>query len=85
MNVRIITLECLLRRLAELLGTNNLLYRRFEQGLLQEDERSLADAMNSLRLYPDDVRRVVEDTVMSWLFGARGDLLGGAEEAARQA
>jgi hypothetical protein len=81
MNVRIITLECLLRRLAELLGTNNLLYRRFEQGLLQEDERSLNDAMNSLRLYPDDVRRVVEDTVMSWLFGARGDLFGAREDA----
>jgi hypothetical protein len=84
MNVRIITLECLLRRLAELLGTDNLLYRRFEQGLLQEDERSLTDAMNSLRLYPD-IRRVVEDTVMSWLFGARGDLFGGREEAAPQA
>ena len=86
MNVRIITLECLLRRLAELLGTDNLLYRRFEQGLLQEDERSLTDAMNSLRLYPDDIRRVVdEDTVMSWLFGARGDLFGVREEAAPQA
>lgn len=85
MNVRIITLECLLRRLAELLGTDNLLYRRFEQGLLGEDERSLTDAMNSLRLYPDDIRRVVEDTVMSWLFGARADSLGGREEAAPQA
>jgi hypothetical protein len=85
MNVRIITLECLLRRLAELLGTDNLLYRRFEQGLLQEDERSLTDAMNSLRLYPDDIRRLVEDTVMSWLFGARGHLFGGREEAAPQA
>jgi hypothetical protein len=41
--------------------------------------------MNSLRLYPDDIRRVVEDTVMSWLFGARGDLFGGREEAAPQA
>jgi hypothetical protein len=29
--------------------------------------------MASLRLYPDEVRRLVEDTVMSWLFGARGD------------
>ena len=85
MDVRIITLECLLRRLAELLGTDNLLYRRFEQGLLQEDERSLSDAMSSLRLYPDDVRRLVEDTVMSWLFGARGDLLGGSQEAAPHA
>jgi hypothetical protein len=84
MNVRIITLDCLLRRLADLLGTDNLLYRRFEQGLLQEDERSLSDAMNSLRLYPDDTRRVVEDTVMSWLFGARGDLFGGQQQAAPQ-
>lgn len=82
MNVRIITLDCLLRRLAELLGTDNLLYRRFEQGLLQEDERSLSDAMNSLRLYPDDTRRVVEDTVMSWLFGARSDARAGRLEAA---
>jgi len=79
MSVRIITLECLLRRLAELLGTDNLLYRRFEQGLLQEDERSLTDAMSSLRLYPDEVRRVVEDTVMSWLFGVRGDQFGGGQ------
>jgi hypothetical protein len=79
MSVRIITLECLLRRLAELLGTDNLLYRRFEQGLLQEDERSLTDAMSSLRLYPDEVRRVVEDTVMSWLFGARSDQFGGGQ------
>jgi hypothetical protein len=29
--------------------------------------------MVSLRLYPDDIRRLVEDTVMSWLFGARGE------------
>jgi hypothetical protein len=82
MNVRIITLECLLRRLEELLGTDNLLYRRFEQGLLQEDERCLTDAMSSLRLYPDDIRRLVEDTVMSWLFGARSDSIAAHREAA---
>jgi hypothetical protein len=29
--------------------------------------------MVSLRLYPDEIRRLVEDTVMSWLFGARGE------------
>ena len=29
----------------------------------------------SLRLYPDEIRRMVEDTVMSWLFGARGDAI----------
>lgn len=85
MSVRIVTLESLLQRLAELLGTDNLLYRRFEQGLLEEDERCLTDAMSSLRLYPDEVRRVVEDTVMSWLFGARGDVFGGLQQAAPSA
>ena len=86
MNVRIITLDCLLRRLEEVLGTDSLLYHRFEQGLRQEDERSLTDAMSSLRLYPDDIRRLVEDTVMSWLFGARGDAVRAAgSEAAPQA
>jgi hypothetical protein len=72
-DVRIISLDGLLRRLEDVLGTDSLLYRRFHQGLRLEDERCLADAMASLRLYPDEVRRLVEDTVMSWLFGARGD------------
>ena len=85
MNARIVTLESLLRRLAELLGTDNLLYRRFEQGLLEEDESSLTDAMSSLRLYPDEVRRMVEDTVLSWLFGARGDVFGEPVQAASSA
>jgi hypothetical protein len=68
---RIISLDDLLERLEEILGTDSLLYRRFEEGLRFEDERSLTDAMRSLRLYPDGVRWVVENTVMSWLFGAR--------------
>jgi hypothetical protein len=72
-DVRIITLDGLLCRLADVLGTDSLLYHRFDQGLRHEDERRLADAMSSLRLYPDEVRRLVEDTVMSWLFGARND------------
>ena len=38
--------------------------------------------MSSLRLYPDDIRRLVEDTVMSWLFGARSDSIGARQEAA---
>ena len=33
--------------------------------------------MSSLRLYPDEVRRLVEDTVMGWLFGARSDAARG--------
>ena len=73
-DVRIITLDSLLRRLQEVLGADSLLYHRFDQGLRFEDERSLTDAMTSLRLYPDEIRRLVEDTVMSWLFGARSDV-----------
>ncbi len=80
-DARIITLDCLLRRLEDVLGEESLLYRRFEQGLRFEDERCLTDAMSSLRLYPDDIRRLVEDTVMSWLFGARGDAIAERREA----
>jgi hypothetical protein len=72
-DIRVITLDCLLRRLEDVLGSDSLLYHRFAQGLLHEDEGCLTDAMVSLRLYPDDIRRLVEDTVMSWLFGARGE------------
>jgi hypothetical protein len=70
-DVRIVTLDCLLRRLQEVLGQDSLLLRRFDNGLRLEDERSLTDAMSSLRLYPEDIRRCVEATVMSWLFGSR--------------
>lgn len=70
-SIRIVSLDNLLNRLEEVLGRDSLLFRRFEEGLRFEDERSLTDAMSSLRLYPGDVRRLVEDTVMSWLFGAR--------------
>ena len=70
-NVHIVSLDSLLDRLEAVLGRDSLLYRRFEEGLRFEDERRLTDAMSSLRLYPEGVRRVVEDMVMSWLFGAR--------------
>jgi hypothetical protein len=81
-DVRIITLDGLLRQLQEVLGRDSLLYHRFEQGLRLEDERCLTEAMSSLRLYPGEVRRRVEDTVMSWLFGARGAAAAGRLEAA---
>ncbi|MEM8952496.1 MAG: hypothetical protein AAGA21_21575 [Pseudomonadota bacterium] len=70
-DVHIVSLDSLLERLEAVLGRDSLLFRRFEEGLRFEDEQSLTDAMTSLRLYPDAVRRVVEDMVMSWLFGAR--------------
>ena len=37
-----------------------------------------------LRLYPDEILRLVEDTVMSWLFGARGDAIAGALKVSPQ-
>ena len=54
-DVRIITLDSLLRRLEEVLGADSLLYHRFDHGLRLEDERCLTDAMTSLRLYPDEI------------------------------
>ena len=70
---RVVSLESLLNRLEEVLGRDSLLYRRFQQGLRCEDEKSLTEAMTSLRLYPEPTRRLVEDTVMSWLFGHRDE------------
>lgn len=79
-DIRIVTLDHLLHRLQTVLGRDSLLYHRFEEGLRFEDERSLTDAMSSLRLYPDDIRSLVENTVMSWLFGAREDELDAQQE-----
>ena len=81
-DVRIVSLDGLLSRLEDVLGTESLLYHRFRYGLRLEDERCLADAMSSLRLYPEEIRRLVEDTVMSWLFGVRGDVTPDRLEAA---
>ena len=72
-DVRIVTLDDLLLRLEEVLGPDSLLFHRFEQGLRFENERCLTDAMGSLALYPDDIRRLIEDTVMGWLFGTTGE------------
>ena len=83
-DIRVITLDCLLRRLEDVLGSDSLLYHRFAQGLRHEDEGCLTDAMVSLRLYPDEIRRLVEDTVMSWLFGARGDAIAGVLKVSPQ-
>ena len=83
-DIRVITLDCLLRRLEDVLGSDSLLYHRFAQGLRHEDEGCLTDAMVSLRLYPDEIRRLVEDTVMSWLFGARGDAIASALKVSPQ-
>lgn len=70
-DTRIVTLQSLLLRLEDVLGSDSLLFKRFQQGFHKEDERVLTDAMTSLKLYPEATQRVVEDTVMGWLFGQR--------------
>lgn len=74
-------LQGLLTRLHTILGPDSLLLKRLETGLCCEDESMLADAIESLRLYPLDVQTVVEDEVLSWLFGPRR----GSSEARRSA
>jgi hypothetical protein len=76
------TMDALLRRLEEVLGADSLLFRRFQRGLQREDEGVLTDAMNSLVLYPSQTRRLVEDTVMNWLFGNRSVQIKLQREAA---
>lgn len=78
---RVVTLQSLLSRLEEVLGGNSILYKRFERGFMNEDEKRLTEAMASLKLYPKETRRLVEDTVMTWLFGQRED--SGGPAAAR--
>ena len=82
---RIVTLDNLLSRLEVVLGRNSLLFHRFEAGLRHDDEHSLTDAISCLRLYPETKRKLIEDTVMSWLLGNRarhGE--GGSEGAAAE-
>jgi hypothetical protein len=40
-DIRVITLDCLLCRLEDVLGSDSLLYHRFVQGLRHEDEGCL--------------------------------------------
>ena len=69
--LRVVTLDSLLQRLEQILGADSLLLRRFKHGLEREDEQRLAEAMTSLKLYPQRTQSLVEDTMMSWLFGGQ--------------
>ena len=65
---RTVCLDALRRHLADALGEDTLLYRRFARSLEAGDERGLTDAMDSLALYPPPVRARVEQALLRWLF-----------------
>lgn len=65
---RTVCLDTLRRHLADALGEDTLLYRRFARSLTDADERGLTDAMDSLVLYPPAVRARVEQALLRWLF-----------------
>ena len=65
---RTVCLDALRRYLADALGEDTLLYRRFARSLKDADERGLTDAMDSLALYPPAVRARVEQALLRWLF-----------------
>ena len=65
---RAVELGTLCRHLADALGEDALLYRRFARGLEGGDERALTEVMDSLALYPSAVRARVEEALLRWLF-----------------
>lgn len=54
--------------LADLLGSDSMLYRRLDAALMQRDKASMMAAMRALGLYPAETRRAVEKALMFWLF-----------------
>jgi hypothetical protein len=69
-NVRVVSFDSLLVRLKGVLGDDSLLYERFEVALKNRDDEMVGRAMDSLNLYPEDVRREVQDAMLAWLFDA---------------
>ncbi len=67
-NVRIVSLGGLRQRLAAVLGTDSLLFARFDAALRRNDEALLEEAFRCLRAYPETTRRAVEDALLAWLF-----------------
>jgi len=67
-DLRVVSFDGLRERLAQELGEDNLLYRRFEQALTQRDPDLVAAAMDSLALYPEAMRNQVQNALLAWLF-----------------
>jgi hypothetical protein len=64
---RIVGIDRLRERLQILLGTDSLLFRRFEKALRTRDPERVASAMDALALYPPTLREQIEDALLAWL------------------
>ncbi len=73
---RLIAIDGLRDRLRSVLGSESLLFLRFERALSARDAERVAAALDALALYPHDLRQQVEDAILAWL-------LDGAEPLAR--
>lgn len=68
-SVRTVSLAALRRDLAVALADAPLLRLRFDRALASRDAAALDDAFRCLQRYPEETRRLVEDTIGGWLFG----------------
>jgi hypothetical protein len=73
--MRIVCFDALRLRLEQALGHNCLVFHQLDRALAEHDDQRLDAAMESLRLYPGEVRLQVEQVIMNWLFGERAAAL----------
>jgi hypothetical protein len=64
---RVIAIDGLRDRLRSVLGGDSLLFRRFERALSRRDALGVAAALDTLALYPGELRQQVEDAILAWL------------------
>jgi hypothetical protein len=66
---RLVTLTALRARLETVLGGDSLLFRQMDRALADQDDHKLEAAMDSLRLYPAEIRAGVQEAIVDWLLG----------------
>lgn len=72
--IRTISVDGLRHRLAQALVGEPLLQQRFDRALATRDEKLVDAAMDSLRLYPTELREQVEEILLTWLFDGPFDV-----------
>lgn len=75
--IRTVSVDGLRHRLAQALVGEPLLQQRFDRALATRDEKLVDAAMDSLRLYPIELREQVEEILLTWLFDGPSDGPGG--------